>query len=152
MSQTTEPRATYALVRQRGECPFDPPPEQMRLFAEEPVAQISLYNGSRAWLVTSHELGVLVLKDKRFSVRNDLPGFPFVSPGAAAWRKQFKIFPHLDNPEHNRQRRTLTPDFSKARMRELRPRIQGIVEEAIERMAALEPPVDLVREFALPVP
>ncbi|MFD9891422.1 cytochrome P450 [Amycolatopsis sp. NPDC059027] len=58
----------------------------------------------------------------------------------------------LDPPEHTRLRRLLTATFTVRRARALAPRIQEIVDEHLDAMAAAGPPADLVSAFALPVP
>jgi cytochrome P450 len=57
-----------------------------------------------------------------------------------------------DPPAHTRLRRMLTPEFTLRRMRAMRPRVEEIVDAALDAMAAAGPGVDLVAEFALPVP
>jgi cytochrome P450 len=57
-----------------------------------------------------------------------------------------------DPPAHTRLRRMLSPEFTVRRMRAMRPRIEEIVDDALSAMAAAGPGVDLVAEFALPVP
>ncbi|GAA3433773.1 cytochrome P450 [Kutzneria kofuensis] len=57
-----------------------------------------------------------------------------------------------DPPAHTRLRRMLTPEFTLRRMRAMRPRVVEIVDSALSAMAAAGPGVDLVAEFALPVP
>jgi cytochrome P450 len=60
-----------------------------------------------------------------------------------------------DPPEHTRLRKLLTPEFTHRRLARLGPRITAIVEErldAMEAMAAAGERVDLVRDFALPIP
>ncbi|MGA5504982.1 cytochrome P450 [Streptomyces umbrinus] len=58
----------------------------------------------------------------------------------------------LDPPEHTRLRRLVTATFTVRRARALAPRIQAIVNEHLDAMAATGPPTDLVSAFALPVP
>jgi cytochrome P450 len=57
-----------------------------------------------------------------------------------------------DPPEHTRLRRMLTPEFTMRRMRRLEPRIEEIVEAALDDMERAGKPADLVSTFALPVP
>jgi len=57
-----------------------------------------------------------------------------------------------DPPAHTRLRRMLSPEFTVRRMRAMRPRVEEIVDDALSAMAAAGPGVDLVAEFALPVP
>ncbi|MFI0419445.1 cytochrome P450 [Spongiactinospora sp. 9N601] len=58
----------------------------------------------------------------------------------------------MDPPGHTRLRRLLTPEFTVKRMRALRPRVEWIVNERLDAMEKSGGPVDLVQEFALPVP
>ncbi|GAA4538945.1 cytochrome P450 [Pseudonocardia xishanensis] len=57
-----------------------------------------------------------------------------------------------DPPVHTRLRKVLTPEFTMRRLSRLTPRIDEIVAECLDRMAAASGPVDLVEEFALPIP
>ena len=57
-----------------------------------------------------------------------------------------------DPPEHSRLRRLVSGQFTVKRVRWLEPRTQEVVEECMQTMASVGPPVDLVPSFALPVP
>ncbi|MCE3552585.1 cytochrome P450 [Pseudonocardia sp. RS11V-5] len=57
-----------------------------------------------------------------------------------------------DPPVHTRLRKVLTPEFTMRRLARLTPRIEEIVGECLDRMDAAPGPVDLVEEFALPIP
>ena len=61
-------------------------------------------------------------------------------------------FIRMDAPEHPRYRRLLTGQFTVRRMNALRPRIEQIVADHLDAMAEMARPVDLVQNFALPVP
>jgi cytochrome P450 len=150
-----ETRVVPLPYRREGTWSFDPAAELARLRAEEPVVRYPLPNGGHAWLVTRYADAREVLGDSRFSnalapstllrpregdevVQDDEP-----QPGA------FIVF---DPPEHTRFRRLLTPEFTIRRMNALRPRIEEIVAQHLDAMAAAGPPADLVQAFALPVP
>jgi cytochrome P450 len=62
------------------------------------------------------------------------------------------MFIEMDPPDHTRLRRKLTAVFTVKRMKQLEPRIEQIVEERLDALAAAPQPADLVLEFALPVP
>ena len=62
------------------------------------------------------------------------------------------IFPRIDDPEHNRLRRMMARDFTWRRAEAMRPQIQELVDRFLDTMTESEPPADLVRDFALPVP
>jgi len=62
------------------------------------------------------------------------------------------LFISMDPPDHTRLRRKLTGAFTVKRMKQLEQDIIAITEQQLDELAKLTPPVDLVREFALPVP
>jgi len=134
---------------QRTGCPFDPPPE---LRQREPISRITLWNGTRPWLITSYADIRTVLADPRVSSDTDLPGFPHHSEASAARRARVKSFISMDDPQHAAVRRMLTGRFTIRRVEAMRPRIQQIVDDLIDAMLAGPKPVDLVQAFALPVP
>jgi cytochrome P450 len=61
-------------------------------------------------------------------------------------------FVMMDDPEHNRLRRTVIAQFTVKRVEAMRARVQEIVDEQLDHMLAGPKPADLVEEFALPVP
>lgn len=129
--------------------PFDLPEELGELRERRPIAPLRFSDGHVGWLVTSNELGRKVLMESRFSVlpprvpvgevlASDLPG-----PG---------VVMGLDPPDHTRVRRLQTGYFTLRRAAELRPSLEQIVAGRLEAMAAAGPPLDLLHEFALPIP
>ncbi|RJL33217.1 cytochrome P450 [Bailinhaonella thermotolerans] len=126
---------------------FDPTGELARIRAEQPVFPLEIPGGQRVWLVTRYEDVRAVLGDAdRFS--NDFAnviglGTSQEDPGGLGFR---------DPPEHTRLRRYLTPEFTMRRLRRLEPRIAEIVGERLDAIEKAGAPVDLVQEFALPVP
>ncbi|MBP2322613.1 cytochrome P450 [Kibdelosporangium banguiense] len=116
-----------------------------------PLSRLTFADGSAGWLVTSHKLTRTVLADARFSARGELRKSPIrdavndepTKPG---------MFITQDAPDHTRYRRLLTGQFTVRRMNQLIPRIQEIANEHIDRMRRHGPPVDLVQQFALPIP
>ncbi|MFC5753201.1 cytochrome P450 family protein [Actinomadura rugatobispora] len=60
---------------------------------------------------------------------------------------------NAEGAEHRRLRGPLARAFSPGRVRRLRPRIEALTAELVDRLALLPPgPVDLRREFAFPLP
>ncbi|MCU7820534.1 cytochrome P450 [Kitasatospora sp. DSM 101779] len=142
-----------ALPAARGGCPFAPPPAYEEAHRTAPVTRAPLWDGSSCWLVTGHAQVRTVLSDNRFSADARHPGFPFLSPGRRELvNRATPSFLRLDGAEHARQRRMLTGDFIVKRVEAMRPRIQRIVDDALDRMVAEGSPADLVAAFALPVP
>ena len=136
----------------RGECPFAPPPSYEQAREESPVTQVTLWDGSRCWMVTRYDEVRAVLGDQRFSADATRPGFPFLSPGRKELTTTNQTFIRMDDPEHARLRRMLTGDFMLKKMEALRPRIQFMAEDLLDRMTAGRTQADLVAEFALPLP
>ncbi|MFB4285782.1 hypothetical protein ACBJ59_61730 [Nonomuraea sp. MTCD27] len=58
----------------------------------------------------------------------------------------------MDAPQHTKARRAVLGEFTLRRTEALRPRVQQIVDDCIEKMLAAPRPVDLVEALSLPVP
>ncbi|MFG2915604.1 cytochrome P450 [Kitasatospora sp. NPDC048298] len=144
------PRFTHPAAR--GACPFAPPPAYDEARREEPVSRVTLWDGSTSWLVTRHEDIKAVLSDPRFSADSTRPGFPFVSEGARQLNTGRPTIIRMDDPEHAHFRRMLTGEFMVRKVEALRPEIQRIADELLDRMTDGRTSADLVREFALPLP
>ncbi|WP_067826569.1 cytochrome P450 [Nocardia inohanensis] len=154
---TTVP-VPHGLPMHRDAGPFDPPREITELRAARPVSPLIFPDGHEGWLVTGYDAARQVLSDTRFSSRQDIGivHVPYETPGMPAATEPSPQIPGLfvamDPPDHTRLRRKLTGAFTVKRMKELQQHIIDITEQQLDAMAALTPPVDLVEEFALPVP
>ncbi|MFJ9417756.1 cytochrome P450 [Streptomyces sp. NPDC101227] len=131
-------------------CPFDPPEEYRTLREQEPVTQMTLLDGQSGWLVSRYEDVRAVLTDPRFSAGG--PRLGDSTPAGAPHTPPPGMFIFMDPPEHTRFRRLLTGKFTVRRMRQLTSLVEQFVAERLDAMARAESPVDLVQEFALPVP
>ncbi|MFE6049325.1 cytochrome P450 [Kitasatospora sp. NPDC056446] len=151
---TTAPTTPVLPVpaRHSGGCPFGPPPAYSEAAATGPVTRAKLPDGDLCWLVTGLAEVRTVLSDRRFSADIRHPAFPLLVAGARELITDNPDFLRLDDPEHARQRRMLTGEFLVKRVEALRPEIQRIVDEALDRMTAGRTTADLVTDFALPVP
>ncbi|MFJ6215597.1 cytochrome P450 [Streptomyces sp. NPDC092296] len=148
---TVESAEPLAYPAARGSCPFAPPPPYQQAQRERPVTPITLWDGSTSLLVTRHEDVRTVLRDPAFSADATHPGFPFLTRNRQVLATDVS-FIRMDDPEHARLRRMLTADFMVKRTETLRPQIQRITDDFLDRMTAHHPPADLVAEFALPIP
>ncbi|HEY3534606.1 MAG TPA: cytochrome P450 [Pedococcus sp.] len=111
----------------------------------EPVHRLAHMFGMNIWLVSGHAEAKAVLADQR-SFSNDIR--PYVgAAGASVGGLGF-----TDPPEHTRLRALLTPEFTMRRISTLAPRIEAIVDAQLDQLAAQGPVVDLVEEFAFPIP
>ena len=153
MTVADQPTEVLAVPAERGAtCPFDPPPAYDHARENDPVAQVSLFDGSTAWMLTRHEDVRAVLQDRRFSADATRAGFPFLSPGRRELATGKPTFIRMDDPEHARLRRMLTSDFVIKRVEEMRPQVRAIAVELLDAMTRDRDHADLVTEFALPLP
>ena len=120
------------------------------------VHRITLVDGHDAWLVVGYEQALAALNDSRLS--KDMhaalaSGTGVVAeglPGPAFARHMLSV----DPPDHTRLRRLVSGAFSPRRIEGLRPRVQTIVDDLLDDVAAIGPDatVDLVGAFAFPLP
>ncbi len=142
----------YPMPRSTG-CPFAPPPEALRLGKTKPLNRVRIWDGSTPWLVTGYAEFKTLMSDPRVSVDDHRPGFPHWNEGMAAIvDSRPKSLFTTDGEEHSRYRRMLTKPFTFKRVEALRPVIQQITDEHIDRLLAGPQPGDLVEALALPVP
>lgn len=148
----------HGLPMERDAGPFDPPREITRLRDAHPVSPMIFPDGHEGWLVTGYDAVRSLLADSRFSSRQDIGVLhvPYEIPGMPVATEPSPqipgVFVAMDAPDHTRLRRKLVGAFTVKRMKQLEDHIADIVERQLEAMARLTPPVDLVAEFALPVP
>jgi len=148
----------HGLPMERDAGPFDPPRRITRLRAARPVSPLVFPDGHEGWLVTGYDVVRQVMADTRFSSRQDIGilHVPYETPGMPAATEPSPQIPGLfitmDPPDHSRLRRKLTGAFTARRMKMLEEHIVDIAERQLDELARLTPPVDLVKEFALPVP
>jgi cytochrome P450 len=138
----------YSMERSAGR-PFDPAPT-FRI--EDPAGslrRVRLWDGSTPWLVTGYAHQRALLADARVSSEITAPGFPNFSDGFGESGLSFLM---MDDPNHNRLRRMVIPSFTVKRVETMRQGIHAIVDKALDAMVEKPRPVDLVEEFALPVP
>ncbi|MFB7912325.1 cytochrome P450, partial [Kitasatospora sp. NPDC056076] len=134
-------------------CPFGPPPVYTEAAATASMTRAELPDGDACWLVTGYAEVRTVLSDRRFSADVRHPAFPLLVAGASPQLDRCpRTTRRLDYPPHAAPRRQDTGDFLVKRVEALRPEIQRIVDEALDRMTAGRTTADLVTEFALPVP
>ncbi|MFI5610586.1 cytochrome P450 [Amycolatopsis sp. NPDC051903] len=156
MTQTVPVPQGLPMERTAG--PFDPPREITALRDVRPVSPLAFPDGHEGWLVTGYDAVRQLMADTRFSSRQDLDvtHVPFETPGMPVQTEPSPqmpgVFIAMDPPDHTRLRRKLTGAFTVKRMKLLEEQIIEISERQLDELAKLTPPVDLVKEFALPVP
>lgn len=136
------------------QCPFAPPPELLGLHESgKAVQRVKTWDGTTPWLVTTHDAQRRLMTDPRLSANIGAPGYPHTTEAMKAHAAEIKpMINNTDGAEHTRWRRMLTNSFTRNRMERLRPEIQQITEDLIDRMLAGPNPVDLNEAFSLPLP
>lgn len=133
-------------------CPFDPDPRYNSLRTSSPVHRVSTPAGFDVWLVSGYEDARTVLGDaEAFSnvdassshLMGDKDNLGSPPPPGVMLRH--------DGDSHARLRLRLAREFMVKRVAKLEPFIRDVVKSHIDRMASQKGPVDLYREFALPV-
>ena len=117
-----------------------------------PVARVNMYDGTTSTLLTKHADIKAVLSAAGVSADTTRVGFPHASETARAIRTGQKVFARMDAPTHTEHRKMVSFDFLVPRVRAMRPRLEAMVEEMLDRLATLPQPLDLVREFANQLP
>jgi len=128
---------------------LDPLPDLARLRAEAPVTRLTELFGKSIWLVSGYAEARLVLADNT-SYSHDLR--QFVAMDGRAGSEQIGGLGMTDPPTHTVLRRYLTPEFTRQRLARLEPTIRAVVNARIDAMKDAGPVVDLVDQFAFPVP
>ncbi|WP_406169430.1 cytochrome P450 [Streptomyces canus] len=142
----------FPMPRAAG-CPFAPPPAMMKLHAEDPVSRVRLWDGSVHWLVTRYDDQRALYGDPRLSVDTTRPGFPYLNEAfRETAAKNPPSFLNMDDPDHARIRRMVTGAFTVKRIEAMRPAVQRMTDDLIDRMLAGPKPVDLVEALTLPLP
>ncbi len=122
-----------------------------------PVHAVTLADGHDGWLVVGYDEARAALNDPRLSkdmqaalARRAARSSPRAFPGPAFARHMLVV----DPPDHTRLRRLVAAAFTVRRVEALRPRVQAIVDDLLDAIAARARTarVDLVASFAFPLP
>ncbi|REE96482.1 cytochrome P450 family protein [Thermomonospora umbrina] len=133
----------------------DPYPLYDTMREAGPVHRVLFPSGVVAWLVTGYDAALAALTDPRLGKNH--------ARGNERWRERASIMPepqhsrlqvhllHQDPPDHTRMRRLIVDAFAPRRIEELRPRLQELADELVDRMPA-SGDLDLVACFAAGFP
>ena len=120
------------------------------------VHAVTLADGHDAWLVVGYEEARVALNDVRLS--KDMHAALATGDGVVAEGLPGPSFARhmlsVDPPDHSRLRRLVSAAFTPRRVEALRPRVQAIVDDLLDGIAAAGPGarIDLVGAFAFPLP
>jgi cytochrome P450 PksS len=133
----------------------DPYPFYARLRDDAPVCAVPLPNRMTVWLVTRYDDVALVLRDERFAkdVANAL------TPEEAArlprppglFQPLTRHMLNADPPDHTRLRALVQRAFTPGLVEGMRARVGVIAERLLDGIVG-RPQVDLIRDYALPIP
>jgi len=133
----------------------NPHPVYARLRADAPVCRVVLSGKQTAWLVTRYDDVVAVLKDARF-VKDKTNALTAEQAARQPWTPaMFKPLTRnmldVDAPDHTRLRALVAKAFTPRLVERMRARIEALTNELLDR-ASRRKQVDLIRDYALPVP
>ncbi len=128
----------------------DPYPLYARLRAEAPVCLARAGFFGRAWLITRYDDVASALRDERLT-----KDFRKVRRLEVQLLRMFgplnRHMLNVDQPDHTRLRALVQKAFTARLVEDLRPRIESLAEELLDRVAA-HGHMDLVTDFAQPLP
>jgi cytochrome P450 len=151
MTASVAENVTEKVFPYHRRCPFSLPEEYEDLISKD-VSQVTL-NGSglRIWVITGYQTIRDLLTDPRVSASRKHANFPFYFIAPPEFRTETSFIGY-DGEEHTRTRRRAALTFTNRQVQRLRPRIEQIVDDNLDKMLAMTPPVDMHRVFSLPVP
>jgi pentalenolactone synthase len=121
------------------------------LQAERPITRIRTPVGDEAWLVTRHAEVKELLADRRLGRSHPDPEHaPRISDSILFGGPMERY--ETEQADHAQMRALLTPFFSAKRMQDLRPRVEALVDQFLDALAARTPPVDLHEALSFPLP
>lgn len=120
--------------------------------AEQDASEVTLTgSGLRIWTVTGYHTIRKLLTDPRVSASRKHANFPFYFVAPPEYRTETSFIGY-DGAEHTATRRKAALTFTNRQVQRLRPRIEQIVDEHLDLMLGMQPPVDMHRVFSLAVP
>jgi cytochrome P450 PksS len=133
----------------------DPYPFYARLRAEAPVCRVALPGRGTAWLVTRYDDVLAALKDERL-VKDKQNALTAEQAAKQPWvPAMFKPLERnmldLDAPDHTSLRALVHKAFSPRLIERMQERIQTLADELLDAVQG-EGRMDLVRDYALPIP
>ncbi|MFG2915662.1 cytochrome P450 [Kitasatospora sp. NPDC048298] len=138
--------------------PFDRPtpttvaPEFQELQASGEIARMRTFAGHPAWLVTRREDVIRMLSDDRFGrVHPDPLSAPVLSATGQFYGPQGTDHERLE-AEFRTLRHVTANSLSVRRVRELKPRVEALVDRRLDHLAATGAPADLHALLAEPLP
>ncbi|MER5432240.1 cytochrome P450 [Streptomyces sp. NPDC002588] len=130
--------------------PMLPPARYVGLREEPPRLATLGTSGQRVWLVSRYDDVRTVLMSRHMSSDHTNPAYPRLLPVPPI--PGIMSFLRMDDPDHGKLRRMISPEFSPRRIHELRPAISATVEGLLDKLESGPRPADLVSAMSLPMP
>ncbi|MDN0195816.1 cytochrome P450 [Streptomyces sp. S.PNR 29] len=129
----------------------NPHPVYAKLRETAPVCPLSPPHGVETYLITRYDDARAALADPRLSkdMYGALDAYHRIFGDSSIALDDNMLF--SDPPKHTRLRRIVGSTFTPKRVESLRPRVQKVTEELLDRCPASES-VDLLPEFCFPLP
>ncbi|MER5216384.1 cytochrome P450 [Streptomyces sp. NPDC002838] len=129
----------------------NPHPVYAKLRETAPVCPLSPPHGVETYLITRYDDARAALADPRLSkdMYGAIDAYHRIFGDSSIALDDNMLF--SDPPKHTRLRRIVGNTFTPKRVESLRPRVQKITEDLLDRCATSEP-VDLLPEFCFPLP
>ena len=119
---------------------------------DDPVQKLASFMGLDIWLITGYDEAREVLGNVNHST--DIR--PYMGKSGDVEKGDIGGLGFTDPPEHTRQRKLLTPEFTMRRLARLKDGIDDIINAQLDETQALaganDGIVDLAQSFAFPVP
>lgn len=129
---------------------YQPLPQLVELQRDRPVVEMRMADGTPAWLVSRYCDVRTVLTDyHRFSREISRASR---TPVAELGGLETESLMGMDPPKHTKMRRIVAHAFTPRRVERIRPAVRAMVDELLARMDGMPRPVDLVANFASPIP
>jgi cytochrome P450 len=125
----------------------DPYPVYARLRAQDPVHRTAL----GLWVLTRYDDVATALRDPRFSREGFETAFAGVDGTAREPGRPQPSMLYRDPPDHTRLRAAVSRAFTPRRVEALRPRIQRLVDELLDRVRDTGR-MDVIADLAAPLP
>ncbi|TLS38909.1 cytochrome P450 family protein [Pseudalkalibacillus caeni] len=124
-----------------------------KLRQQDPIFAMSHENGQTSWIVTKYDHVKEVLKKSSFI--KDQSKF-FSGSSDEEQSKILSVFRNMmldvDPPDHTRLRKLVQPYFNPKTIKNLEPRIAEIADELLLKMKEKKGPIDLINDYAFPLP
>jgi cytochrome P450 len=116
-----------------------------------PVYQLPTPAGVPVWMITGYEAARAAFVDPRIVKGTGGGAFTELLPPDVTSAINHHLLA-INPPDHGRLRRLVSAAFTRRRSEELAPRIQQRTDELIDGLDGRAGPVDLLAEFAFPLP